>query len=268
MYDIAYICHSQYHDEVCQQHRAVFRNNGADQAGNADGGQLDDEVHDFQEHFIEAFYHLTGKDAFFPSQQDAEAHKQGNDNNLKHGSLSHGLHKVGGEDIHDGIHDALGFCGGIRSAGGVQHNEQAFGQGCQNQCQCYGKSGGAHVINQCFATDGAYTANVLHGDDAGRNGEHNNGHDDEFQQVQENGTPGLDISLRKVNAGHAEQICVHQQQTCCDTDDQTNEDPESQRHFFLLARQCKHSFSICIFFSLNFYPFLIIKIQENLDKDF
>ena len=113
-----------------------------------------------------------------------------------------------------------------------------------------------------------YTANVLHGDDAGRNGEHNNGHDDEFQQVQENGTPGLDISLRKVNAGHAEQICVHQQQTCCDTDDQTNEDPESQRHFFLLARQCKHSFSICIFFSLNFYPFLIIKIQENLDKDF
>ena len=56
MDDIADISNQQHHSQLAQHRGTVGGDDGADQAGNADGGQLDDHVHNSLEDLVEEIF--------------------------------------------------------------------------------------------------------------------------------------------------------------------------------------------------------------------
>ena len=243
MEDVAHIGQGQHRHQIPQDHGSVLRDHGADEAGHADGGQLDDQVHDLHKDLVEAVDDLSGHQALLPSQQHTKAQEQGNNNDLQHGGVSQRLHGVGGEDVHDHGHDALALRRGVGQIGGIQGVEQADARGHvgQDQGQHHGKGGGAHVIDHGLAADGTHLADVLHGNHARGDGKQHNGNDDEFQQVQENIAPGLDVSLGDVHPRAVRQ--GHQGQARHNAHCQTNEDPECQGQPFLCHAALSFRFS-------------------------
>lgn len=89
--DIAHIGHRQHRHQLSQDLGPVFHDHRADQAGHADGRELDDQVHDLHGHLIEAVHHLGGHQPLFPRQQDAEAHQERDDDDLEHGGIASGV---------------------------------------------------------------------------------------------------------------------------------------------------------------------------------
>ena len=224
--------HQQHHEQVAQNRGAVLTDHGADQTSHADGRELDNEVHDPQKDLVEALHHLTGHLALLPGQQDAEAQQQRDHNNLQHGGVGQRGNGVGGENGHDGVHQALSGGGLISQSGGGQGLEQTGspGHGGQDQSQQHRESGGTHIIDHGFAAYAAHLAHILHGDDAGSDGEQHDGDHHELQQIQENGAEGFDVGFGNVQTGHTAQFHRDQDQTGRNAHDQTHEDPERQGH--------------------------------------
>ena len=88
-----------------QQHTgAVGSHHGADQGEHADGGELEDHGHDLKADLCEAVHHILGGHPLFPYRDDAKAKEQCDDDDLEHGGVGQGLEGVGGEDVHQGVH--------------------------------------------------------------------------------------------------------------------------------------------------------------------
>ena len=159
--------------------------------------------------------------------QDAEAEQQRRHDHLQHGGVGKGGDDVGGEDVHQRVHEAGGLTGLKGDTGGVDDREEALEQVGQEHGQHDGPGSGAGIIHQRFDADGTHLADIAHGDDAGENGEKDDGHHHELQQVQENGAEGLDIADGKggiPREGHADR----------DAQPQRQKDLEGKRNFFLL----------------------------------
>ena len=238
MEEVTHIGNHQHGYQVPQDLGAVLRHHRADEAGHAYGGELDDEVHNLHKDLVEAVDDLSGHQAPVPGQHHAEAQQQGDDNHLQHDGVRQRSNGVGGEDIHNGGHDALALGRGVLQAAGLQRREQAdaLGHRGQNQSQHHGKGGGTHVVDHGLSAHRTDLTDILHGDNARRDGEQNDGHHHELQKIQEDVAPRLDVTQRKVLACHAANIGVHQQQACHDAHDQTHKDPQSQRQLFLIHK--------------------------------
>ena len=165
-------------------------------------------IHDPLKYFIEAFHNVSGQLALLTGQQDAKADEQRNDNDLKHGGIHQRRNGIGGEDGNDGVHNALTLRWRIFEAGGGQWSKQmqSLRSAGQNQSQCNGEGGGAHIVYNGLAAHRADLFDISHGDNTGGNGEQHDGNDDEFQQVQEDGAEGLDVAVGNISTvGHSHQ---------------------------------------------------------------
>lgn len=65
---------------------------------------------------------------FSPAGQDAEAEQQRRHDYLQHGGVGKGGDDVGGEDVHQRVHEAGGLTGLKGDTGGVDDREEALEQ--------------------------------------------------------------------------------------------------------------------------------------------
>ena len=84
MDDVSAIGHQKHRKQTAQDLRSILRHHWADQAGHADGRQADDDVHDLDEHLIEAVDDLRRGKSLLPGQQHAETQEQGDHDDLEH----------------------------------------------------------------------------------------------------------------------------------------------------------------------------------------
>ena len=76
---------------------------------------------------------------------------------------------------------------------------ESLGNAGKHQRQGNGKCSGAQIVHNGLAAYGADLFNIAHGNHTGSDGEQHNGNDDKFQQVQENGTKGLNVGFAKLH---------------------------------------------------------------------
>ena len=197
----------QHQAQIAQDLGTIFRHHRQDQAEHADGGEAQDDVHDLHADLCKAVDQRRCGPSLLSGGQDAEAEQQRRHDHLQHGGVGKGGDDVGGEDVHQRVHEAGGLTGLKGDTGGVDDREEALEQVGQEHGQHDGPGSGAGIIHQRFDADGTHLADIAHGDDAGENGEKDDGHHHELQQVQENGAEGLDIADGKggiSREGHAD----------------------------------------------------------------
>ena len=228
MQNICNVCGQQNHGQGADDLCAVGSHNGSQQAEHTNGGQLQDQFHNLHEHFVGLLNQGTNLGCLLTHQDNAEADKQGDDDDLQHIGVDQRCQEVGGEDVNQNVHEGSGFLGFIGQITGGQCGESALHKLTQDQTDDDGHSGGQQVVNDGLDADGAHLTDVLHGDHAAQDGEQDDGADDELQQVQEDGTEGLDVGVGKAGT------LLTKQQTCDDGQHQSNEDLEGQIVFDFL----------------------------------
>ena len=135
---------------------------------------------------------------FLAHQNNREAKEQRGHNDLQHRGIGKGLDDITGEDIHDRLHDGGGFLGLVGQVRDGQHREQAPEGVGDRQADGDGNGRGAGIIDEGFYTHAADLLDVLHRDHAADDGEEDDGHHDELDEVQEDGAEGLDVVHRQL----------------------------------------------------------------------
>ena len=126
--------------------------------------------------------------------QDAEAEEQRDHDDLQHAGVGHGLHEVAGEDVDDGLDERRRGLGLIRKLVGGKGVAAANVEHVRNdQADDDGACGGAQVVRDGLAADGADLLDIGQADDAGDHGEDDQRHHDHLDEVQEDGAQGLDV---------------------------------------------------------------------------
>ena len=191
--DVSQIRNTQYLCQIAQNFRALVGNDPGHHAEYADGRDLDDEHHHLHEHFVQALEQLGRCPALFSGKDDPGADEQRNDNDLQHRGVGEGCHDITGEDIDEGGHKvgAGRFIPCAQPLGG-KLREPALKDVGKHQADDKRHNGGADIIDQRFPADGADLLDVLHADHAAHHREQHNGHYNELEQIDKDGTNGLD----------------------------------------------------------------------------
>ncbi len=230
MDNVADVGGQQHHGQRADDGRAVAGDDGAQQAEHADGGQLQDQLHALHEDVVQVIEGGDHLGVLLAHQDDGEAQQHGHDDDLEHVGIHHGLEEIGGEDIHQGIHKGGGGGSVIGQVGGGHNREGTLEQIAAHQADDHGEGGGTQVEDHGLQADGANLADVAHGDNAAHDGEQDNGHHDEFDQVQEDGAEGLDVVVCEIRAA------LHQK-TGNNGQHHGNEDLRRQGQFFLFLHK-------------------------------
>ena len=172
-----------------QQHgRTVGGNYGSYQTEHADGSEFHDVAHHLVGNFGET---VDGALQIFCSLAhagDGDAQEESEDDDLQHVGFQHGIKRIGGEDIHDDLHDGgSGFGSGLNVRAGHVHAYAGLKNETEGQTQNDGEESGAQVPAYGLGADAADLLDVAqgaHADD--QRGEHQR-HDEHFDHVHEDG---------------------------------------------------------------------------------
>ena len=217
--------------ESADDGRTVNGNNVAHESKNADRGNADDHHHDLHDDFICAVDEVADKLALFTCSENTCTKENGNADYGQHIAFNHGLEEVIGEYIYDNVHNCGGFGSGVFKAAqcrAVQRMEEALEDVYNNEADYNGKSGGADVVYKGLNADAANALEVLEVDDAVSNGAYNNGNNQELQQVDVDGTDGLNPGSGKVR-----KTCLKENEACKNTGEHTDKYPCGQGEFAL-----------------------------------
>ena len=88
---------------------AVGGNDGGDQSKYAEWGDRDDHMHDLDANLAHAVHEIGNRLSLFTRCEDTETEEEGDDDDLQHAGVRHGLDEVTGENVHDGIDKRGGF---------------------------------------------------------------------------------------------------------------------------------------------------------------
>ena len=144
---------------------------------------------------------------FFTGQNDAEAEEKSDDNNLQHRRFRHRLNDIRRENIHQSIHEIDRIRRFIFQSAGLQNTERTFKDIGEYETDNYGTGRRRHVEDDSLPADRPHLPDISHRDNAGDNRRQHDGHDDKFDQVQENRTERFDIIYRpfRLTSGHKKQ---------------------------------------------------------------
>ena len=195
MNQVAYVCAQKNHGKRAQNLGAVVGDNGNKQTEHANRRKLQNHVHALHGNDIHGFYQFTYGIGSFASKQNSEAEQQRQHDDLQHGALIHGCNDVGREDVHYGVHKGNGIFCVVGKVAGFQNGEKSLEQKAAQNANNNGASCGAQVVDDGFQANRANLADVAHGNNAADHREDDYGHNNELQQVQENGTEGLDVRI-------------------------------------------------------------------------
>ena len=207
----------------------------------ADGAQGDHELHQPLHHGVGGIHHVTDQLGPLTGSQDGAAEHQGDDDDLQHVGLGEGFPHVGGEDGHQGRHEAgifLGFIlGSLGSLRQVGEQSGIVEDVCHHQADDAGDGGGDHEVGHGLPAHGAHLLHVTHGNDAVDHGQQHHGNHDELQQVHEDVAEGLEVIGGEIS--DADKV---ENQTDNDAQNQSNKNLNWQGQLFLCFHKIDPSF--------------------------
>ena len=232
MDDVADVGGQQNEAERAENLGALRCDDPAHQAEHADRGNLQDEGHDSLRDLVERGNKRCKGLALLACDQNAAAEQQRNDDDLEHRRIQQRLHRVRREDVLDGRHKVtfLGLIGCILCK--RQNREAALEEVRDHEADDAGNSRRRQEVHNGLPADLADLADIAHGEHAVHNGEQNQRHNDELQQVNEDIAKGLEIAGCKV-CRILRAHCRPEDRTDRDTGSKADHDPCAETELFL-----------------------------------
>jgi len=232
VHDVADVGAQKHEREVAEDLGALIGDDPGHHRKNADGAEGNDEGHHAVNDAIEGADKVLRELALFTSSKDAAAEHQRDHDNLQHVRVGKGLPHVAREDSDQRIHEirARRAVPGLTVRQGKVRRKEAGVQEDvgKHQADDAGRGRGDEEVGDRLPADGADLLHVAHGDDAVDHRQQHDGHDDELEEVNEDGTKGFEIVRRDL--GLTDKV---EDKTDHDAQDQCKNDLHRQAHFFL-----------------------------------
>ena len=193
--DVAEVGAAQHHRKRAEDLRALRGDDPGHHRKYADGTQRDDESHHALNDRIERGDQVLGKLALLARGKDAAAEHQRDNDDLQHVRVGERLPHVAREDGDQRIHEvrARRAVPGLTVRQGKVRREEAGVQEDvgKHQADDAGAGRGDEEVGDRLPADGADLLHVAHRDDAVDHRQQHDGHDDELEEVDEDGAEGL-----------------------------------------------------------------------------